>query len=716
MTTPTAINHMLRRKLPLAFAVQYLLVLPAIAAAADGGAQQPAPVVVVSGSKMQHSSFDLAASVDVIDAAQIQDAQLRVNVSESLNSVPGIVVQNRQNYAQDLQISSRGFGARPAFGVRGVHLLTDGIPATMPDGQGQAATFNLDMAERIEVLRGPFSALYGNHSGGVIQLFTRDPSGDAVVGVTTAAGSDGIRKTDVNAEGTAGPVGFLLDASHFETAGYRRHSAAERDQAYAKLVTRPDKDSRLTLIANSLHQPDTQDPLGTTWATFQRDPRACETDPADTQSPQRCFAERYNTRKSIGHTQAGLAYERRFGLDSLHLTLYGGNRKVTQFQAFSKGFQSSPSSSGGVVDFDRDFNGLDLNWQDTRTLDGATLRTTIGVEYGSSRDRRAGYENFAGTQFGVIGNLRRDETDDLRTLDPYLQSEWQRGRWILTAGLRHTRLDVDVRDRFLSNGDDSGRVSYARTTPLLSALYKVAPQLNVYTSAARGFETPTLNELFYSGAGGGFNFRLRPSTSMNVEAGVKALLPDHLRIDAAVFQVRTHDELAVDSSTGGRTSYRNAGRTLRQGMELSLHAGEDSGWNGQLAATLLRAVYDEGFGNVPAGARLPGVPNASLFASAGWKDDSGLLDAAIETFASARAYPDDANAAHPAPGYTTVSARLHSRQQYGAWSIKEFARLNNLFDRSFAGSVIVGDSNQRYYEPAPRRNWVMGLSAQYRFR
>jgi iron complex outermembrane receptor protein len=149
---------------------------------------------------------------------------------------------------------------------------------------------------------------------------------------------------------------------------------------------------------------------------------------------------------------------------------------------------------------------------------------------------------------------------------------------------------------------------------------------------------------------------------------------------------------------------------------MSLHAGGDAGWNGRLAATLLRAVYDEGFGNVVAGARLPAVPNASLFGSAGWKDGSGLLDAAIETFANANAYPDDANAAHPAPGYMIFNARLQSRQQSGGWTVKEFARLNNLFGRSYVGSVIVGDSNQRYYEPAPRRNWVMGLSAQYRFR
>jgi iron complex outermembrane receptor protein len=706
---------MSRRKTSTALAIALPILACHGASATEPEVQaSPTPVVVVTGSRAEHSSFDLAASVDVVDAEHIRDAQLRVNASESLNSVPGIVVQNRQNYAQDLQISSRGFGARSAFGVRGVRLITDGIPATMPDGQGQAATFNLDVAERMEVLRGPFSALYGNHSGGVIQLFTRDPGKTPSAEVTTTAGSDGVRKTDVNAEGTVGAIGILVDASHFETDGYRQHSAATRDQGYAKITARPSADSRLTIVANTLHQPDTQDPLGITWSTLQRDPRACEIDPNDAVSPARCFAERYNTRKSIDHEQVGATFEQQFGQDRLHVTAYAGNRQVIQYQSFSKAFQAPPTHSGGVVDFDRDFGGLDVNWQDQRPLAGGVLHSTIGIEYGTSTDKRKGFENFVGSEFGVKGQLRRDEADDLSTLDPYLQSEWQRGPWVLTGGVRHTRMTVDVRDHFLANGNDSGSVTFARTTPLLSALYKVSPTLNIYASAARGFETPTLNELFYSGSGGGFNFRLNPATSLHLEAGAKAIVGENTRIDGAIFQVRTHDELVVDSATGGRTSYRNAGSTLRQGMELSLDAGLADGLKARVAATVLRAIYNDSFGNVRAGSRLPGVPNANLYGELAWSPTDRMV-AAIETFASAKAYPDDANMAQPAPGYTVFNLRLQAKQDTGKWTVKEFVRLNNLFDRNYVGSLIVGDSNQRYYEPAPGRNWLIGLSAQYRF-
>ena len=678
--------------------------------------QTPTQVVVVTGSRAEQASFDLPAAIDVVDAARIRDNQPRVNLSEALVAVPGVVVQNRQNYAQDLQISSRGFGARSAFGVRGVRLITDGIPATMPDGQGQAATFNLDMAERIEVLRGPFSALYGNHSGGVVQLFTRDAKGPPEIEFSAVAGSDGMHKFDLNAAGQANGIGYVLDASRFETDGYRAHSAAKREQGYAKLTVPTSRDGKLTVIANSLHQRDTQDPLGITWATFQRDPRAGEIDTSDTQSPQRTFADRYDTRKSIDHQQAGLQWQQNFGANRLQLTVYGGNREVIQYQSFSRAFQAPATHSGGVVDFDRDFHGVDLNWRDVRSLAGGTLRTTLGLEYASSKDSRQGYENYVGDQFGVRGRLRRAEQNDLSSLDPYVQTEWEGGQWVLTAGLRRTSLDVDVTDDFLGNGNDSGGVDYSGTAPVLGVLYKLTPNLNVYASAARGFETPTLNELFYSGSGNGFNFNLRPSRSTNLEAGLKTMLGADTRLDLALFQVRTDGELTVDASSGGRTSYRNAGETLRRGVELSFDTRFGPGLNARVAASALRAVYEDGFGTIPAGNRLPGVPRASLYGELGWTAADGKLNAALETIATGKVNPDDANAATPAPGYGIVNARVQARQEMGEWRFKQFARLNNLFDRDYVGSVIVGDSNRRFYEPAPGRNWVLGVSAQYQFR
>lgn len=688
------------------------LFAPALAA---GPTVVMADVVVVSGSRIEHASFDLPAAIDVVDAARLHDGQLRVNLSEALVAVPGLVIQNRQNYAQDLQVSSRGFGARSAFGVRGVRLIADGIPATMPDGQGQAATFNLDTAERIEVLRGPYSAIYGNHAGGVVQLFTRDGQGPLNIETSVAAGSYGSRKVDINARGAANGVGFVIDASNFETDGYRDHSAARRIQGFAKLTTAPTATSKLTVTASSMTQDDTQDPLGVSWSTYLRDPRAGETDANDTNVPKRTFAQRYDTRKSIDHQQGGVTFEQRLGEDRVRVTVYGGNREVIQYQSFSKFFQAAPSQSGGVVNFDRRFYGADLNWQIARELAGGRLSTTVGVEYGHSSDDRSGFENFVGTQYGVIGKLRRAEQDALSSVDPYAQAEWQAGAWSLTAGLRHSSMHVDVEDHYLSNGDDSGKVKFSNTTPLLGVLYKVTHRLNVYASAARGFETPTLNELFYSSGGAGFNFKLAAARSTHVEGGFKAILGSGTRINAALFQVRTSDELVVDTSGGGRTSYRNASKTLRQGAEISLDSDLGAGFNVHAALTSLRAVYDQGFGSVRAGSRLPGVPNANAYLELAWKDAQDRFKVAVETVASGKVYAEDSNTEHPAPGYGIASLRLQARQASGGWEVKQFARVNNLFDKTYIGSLIVGDTNKRYYEAAPGRNWQLGVSARYQF-
>ena len=672
-------------------------------------------VVVVSASRVKHNSFDLAASIEVVDSAHIGDGQMRVNASEALASVPGLVAQNRQNYAQDLQISSRGFGARSAFGVRGVRLISDGVPASMPDGQGQPSAFNLDMAERIEVLRGPFSAIYGNHSGGVIQLFTRDGVGRPTIEMNQSGGSDGVRKTDLNAQGSSGALGYVIDVSSFKTDGYRAHSAATRDQGFVKLNMSPVAGGKVTLVANSLKQGGTQDPLGVTWATYQRDRRAGEIDNTDTATPKRTLAERYDTRKNIDHQQIGLVYEQRLGDDRLHVMVYGGNRQVTQFQAFSKAVQAPATQSGGMVYFDRDFHGTDINWVSVRKLSAGTISATVGIDYGQSSDQRRGFENFIGTQFGVQGALRRDEQDTLSSVDPYLQAEWQAGPWVLTGGVRHTRLQVEVADRFLSNGNDSGGVDYRHTTPVLAMLYKINPLLNLYVSAARGFETPTLNELFYSGTGGGFNFALRAAESRHLEAGVKAIVGASTRVNAALFQVRTMDELVVDSSAGGRTSYKNASNTLRQGGELSLATDMGSGIKARVALTALRAVYEQGFGGVMAGSRLPGVPNANMFVELAWKEASDHYGAALETVASSKVYAEDANSERPASGYGVLNARVNARQESGAWRFKQYARVNNLLGRQYVGSLIVGDANRRYYEAAPRRNWMLGASVAYAF-
>jgi iron complex outermembrane receptor protein len=671
---------------------------------------QTAPVVVVSATRVARPALDVPAAIDVVTAAQLGAGHARVNLSEALAAVPGLIIQNRQNYAQDLQVSVRGFGTRSAFGVRGVRLITDGIPATLPDGQGQAATFNLDVAERIEVLRGPFSAVYGNHAGGVVALFSRAAGGPTRLELNTSAGSAATGKVDANLAGSAAGLDYLLDASRFRTASYRDHSAATRTQTFAKLAPAWNLPGRLTIIGATLAQHGTQDPLGVGWATWQRDPRAGEPDPADTAG--RTYAQRYDTRKSIAHAQLGARFELPAAGGHLVISGYGGNRHVLQFLAFSRGFQTAPGNSGGVVDFTRRFDGAALRWSAQRDIAGGTLTTVAGVDVDRSHDARTGYENFAGAALGVRGALRRDEDDELASVEPYAQLEWAHGPWRMHAGLRHARLRVDVVDHFLGNGDDSGQLSFARTTPVLGLVRHLSARASVYASAARGFETPTLNELFYSAAAGP-NYGLRPATSTHAEIGWKASSANGARLQAALFQARTRDELVVAASSGGRTSYRNAGATARQGAELSAHGCVTPAMCITAAGTWLRAVYVDASGPGAAGNRLPGTPAASGYADVAWH--AGAADVALEANLRGRIFADDANAAPPAPGYALLNARLGLQQAWAGWTWKEFIRVDNIANRRYIGSVIVGDATGRYYEPGPGRHWLAGFTVARRF-
>lgn len=670
---------------------------------------------VVTGSRNESRSFDLPYSVDSIDAQQIQDGQLGINASEVLSRVPGLVVQNRQNYAQDLQISSRGFGARSAFGVRGLKLIADGIPASTPDGQGQAATFNLDTAERIEVLRGPAATLYGSNAGGVIQMFSRDGEGPPRIGAETLMGSDGLSKHHLSAEGAVDNVGFVLDASRMDTDGYRDHSAARRDQTFAKLNFQPDDDSKLALIYSSLEQNGTQDPLGQTWEAYKADPRSVS-----------AGALNYNTRKSIDHQQLGMNYERYFGDATLQVTGYTGQRSVIQYLSIPKGTPAN-NRGGGVVQFDRKFYGGGVRW--LQPIHGVPGELTLigGVDFDLSRDDRHGYQNFSGNQLGVKGELRRDEIDTARSLDPYIQANWAIDRWTVQAGLRHSSMKLDVDDKFvvpaLNNGDASGSKTYQKNTPSLSVMYAFTPDLHGYVSAGKGFETPTQAELAYAPGGTeGFNFGLKPSSSKQYEIGLKARLGESTRINAAVFQITTEDELVIAESNGGRTSYQNAGRTLRRGFELGLESQLSEQWSANLAYTRLQATYDSDFTSgtgatqkqVDKGNYLPGVPQTSVFGELVWKPRD-WVSTALEGMYRSQVYVEDTNQKKTAPAYSVFNWRARFEQNIEHWTFHQTLRLDNLLDRQYVGSVIVGDGNDRFYEAAPGRSWYAGAGVQYRF-
>lgn len=654
--------------------------------------------VVVTGTRSEQSSFELPLSIDVVGKQQVQSEQPQVNLSESLVRVPGLVVNNRQNYAQDLQISSRGFGSRATFGVRGVRLYQDGVPATMPDGQGQSANFDLSSAARIEVLKGPFSAIYGNASGGVIQLFTEDGPPIPTLTVSGLAGSYGTRRTGIKFGGQAQALNYTGDLSRFDTDGYREHSAARRDQANLKLRQTFGSDSSLTFLANTLDQPNTQDPLGLTQQQVDEDPRQAGTG-----------AIQFNTRKNIRHRQAGAVYEHELSArNTIRVMAYGGHRAVEQYLPFAG---TAPTSSGGVVSLDRDFGGTDLRWVHKTQLSSAPFTLTAGIDYDRMNELRRGYVN----NDGIAGALQRNENDIVYDFDQYVQGEWKFApRWLLLAGLRNNRVRFDSRDHFITalNPDDSGGVTYTRTNPMAGITFRLTPAVNLYANAGTGFETPTFAELAYKPDGtSGLNFDLRPSKSRNYEVGVKSLIGENTLLNASVFHIDTRDEIVSGPSIApGRSTYVNAARTTRNGFEASLDTSFGHGLTGYISYSYIDAKYEDfvnSSGSDLSGNNMPGVPRNTVYGQLSWRYAPFGFATTADVFYGDKLYANDTNTA-AADAYTVVNWRAGFEQHAGRWQVKEFVNVNNVLDRNYVGSVIVNGSGDRYFEPAPRRNYIVG--------
>ena len=686
--------------------------------------------VVVTATRVAESSADLPASIDRVDRATIQQGQLQVNLSESLLTVPGISVQSRQNYAQDLQISARGFGARSSFGVRGVRLYSDGIPGTMPDGQGQFSQFDLGSADHIEVLRGPFSALYGNSSGGVISIFTEDAQPGYSIQGTTAYGTFNTQRYALKTTGAEGIYNYVVDAAHFQTDGYRYHSDAERNNFNAKLRLDLTDAATLTLVGNAVQTPFVQDPLGLTQAQLAANP---------VQPGVGAIA--YNTRKNLAQEQLGITFDDKLtSSDDFTATAYTGHRRTTQYQAIPQATQQfAPLYPGGVIDLDRGvLRPRCPSHRFAQHLRHRRCRSPWGASYDDLEEGRKGYLNYIGAELGVEGAVRRNEANHVYDFDQYLQAQWDPDpRWRLSAGVRNNSVQVSSHNHLPDIDEPDSSVGYSAVDPVAGITFRASSLVNLYASYGKGFETPTLNDLAYRSTNGtqpGLNLDLKPARSDNYEIGVKAGT-ERVRVALAGFYIKTVDELAVLANSNGRTVDQNIGETMRHGAELAVDTALGNGFTGRLAYTYIRAIVAQGYytcvgtpcaqpstinGPLPAnylpvaaGNYLPAVPMNALYAGLTWKYAPLGFSGTLETLGRARIYADDRNTEYAA-GYWVTNARAGFEQETRHWRFSEFASLDNLANRNYVGSVIVNESNSRFFEPAPGRTAYIMFNAGMR--
>ena len=663
--------------------------------------------VVISASRAQARSFDAPAAIQSVGRETIQNGGPQVNLSESLVRVPGLTILDRSNYAQDLQLSIRGFGARAAFGIRGIRLLIDGIPATTPDGQGQGSSVSLTSMDRIEVLRGPLAQLYGNASGGVIQAFTKPASKVPLADYQYYVGDYGLHRADYQFSDTVGDYGLVADYSTFTIDGYRSNSRTERKQFNGKLDFKANDQTRVNLVFNQFDMPLAQDPLGLTAAQLKANPAGAGTE-----------AVANKARKIVLQNQLGGSAT--YSVDRDHSytgRAYYGTRENLQYQ-----------SNGRWIGLNRDYYGAGLQYNAKTNWADVPVQYAAGYEFDRSSERRQAGLSPAGTK--TAGSLSRDEDNLAENSDVFFQATAQVSEQVaVVGGLRASTVRFVSDDKYApftsDSPDGSGSASYSANSPVLGFTYFATDHLNLYANYGQGFESPTLAEVAYQGSNtpvGQFNPGIRASSSQHYEVGAKWVPQRGSRVDFSAFQINSTDEIVVAASASGQTSYKNAPGTSRSGFELAGSTLLSPHVSATVSASMLDAQYSQAFTSsttpIASGNKIPGIPQTSFFSELAWtstvvqpgaKTAAAGTRLAAEVVHSGRVYANDQNTAS-ADGRTVFNLSASQRWAVDKAAVTLYARLNNASDEHYVGSVIVNQSSQQFYEPGLPRNWMLGVS------
>ncbi len=654
------------------------------------------PVIEVRATRTAAPAERTPLAVSTLDARRIRVAQPLLSLSESLPAIPGVFVMNDANYAQDLRIAVRGFGSRAGFGIRGVRILLDGIPESSPDGQAQVDNIDPAAISRIEVLRGPSAGLYDNAAGGIVGIQSEPVERSGVKG-RAVAGAFGFQQYRLKGALRGEHAALGAAVTHAAMKGYRRQAAMQTTMAGFKMHWRPQADTtlRLTFLANYTDSPRADDPGGITASQDSTDRRMAH--PANVQ---------FDAGESLRHGRIALLAEKK---------LSPTGRIEARLWSLWRAFENRlPFRTGGQVGFQRRAGGgmAQYEYENAPRENGekGRIRGSLGMEFDRQQDDRKRYDNENGTR-GAL-NLRQDETFGSAGL--FAIGQWQASeRLAVSAGARADWIRLAVRDRFLSDGDQSGERAFRRISPWGGAVWRFGPRLNAYANVSTSFETPTLVELSNNPqGGGGFAPGVEPQRTLSVEAGIRGNKSRRLFWELALFQSRTLDELTPYELPGqpGRIYYQNAGITRRRGVETALHYTPDSPW-------LIWANYTfsdfrfESFriGNADyAGRELPGLPRRLGQLSARYTHRSGLL-AQVSARHTGRFFAENANAV-AIRATTWYAGRIAWLGRLGKTGAEVFLGTDNLGNTRIYNNIRINAAGGRYYEPGAMRSFFAGVS------
>lgn len=665
------------------------LIAPSIPMAAHG---EPEADIVVTSPIMERELYETPAAMSVVRREPIQEGQPRLKLNETLSQVPGIFLQNSENFAQGERIAIRGFGARAPFGVRGVTVMVDGIPYTLPDGQAQLDAIDLDSAERIEVIRGPASVLYGNAAGGVISVTTADGRRQPdQTSVRVTGGSHSFGKLSAKDTGSNGPWSHSISASALNYEGYRDHASVEKYLFNTKIRRELGDDRSLTAIINLLQNPRSEDPGALTAEQVEAD-----------RSQAGKFTEDYDTGQTVDQQVLGLQYEDlSAGPGQLHAKTFYMRRN---FQ------QQLPYPGDSRIDYNRDYFGASADYRQSLELAGLPFRYVAGVEAREQRDDRIRREmSFSGNLEG----LTAEELQTATALGAFAQGDLNlTDQLTLSVGGRFDRIRLKIDDDFDQDDDQSGNRTFREWSGSAGLSYRYLPSHQAYANISTAFETPTFSEFADPSGVGGLNPETEPQKSLNHELGLRGELNNGIDYDLTLFWVDVRDELIPYELDGpdSRTFYRNAGDTTRKGFEAAVGWLFSPSWRIDSALTLARYRFDNyrSNGNRYGGNRLPGLPEQTWANRLQWHGLGGIF-ATLETRYVGDMVADDANDIK-VDDYWLVNVRggntLYAGQNL---LLTGFAGVRNLADKDHFANVRINASNGRYFEPAAGRTWYAGV-------
>lgn len=651
------------------------------------------PTYTVEAARIEQSNLRVPFAVSQVGPDQLQTASTQLALDESLQTVPGVFVLNANNFAQDSRIAIRGFGARANFGIRGIRLLVDGIPATTPDGQGSVDGLDLGSAVSMEIIRGPSSALYGASSGGVILIETEDGPAIPFAETRWTFGDYGLLQAQFKAGGQNGKLNYLISATELDFAGYRAQNETENRRLNAKFRYDLTADSSLTALVNLIDFPLQNDPGGLTRDEVRTDRRQA-----------RDRNVQYDGGESVQQEQFGLVYERAWSeAHSLELKSYYTHRDFAN---------KLPFAGGGQVAFERYFYGGGLLYR----FMGDRLDLATGLDYDFQDDARENFDNLDGARGPLV--LQQDE--QIESVGVFVSGSYALSDSVsLSAALRADRLDFEVDDGFLGDGDDSGARKFEELSPMAGLIWEASPGFAVFTNVSSSFETPTSTELA-NPAGGGFNPNLDSQTARNFEIGLKGARQwseRTLRYELTAFQIEIEDALVPFEllSMPGRDFYRNAGESERRGIEAALEVDLLKELSVSFNYTWSDFEYKDfvAAGGDFSGNRIPGIPEHFGNFQVNYAHTNGFF-LRWNTRFTGNFYADDANA-DTISGYSVSDLRLGIERTWGAWTLEPFVGINNLFDEDYSGNIRINAFGGRYYEPAPGRNLYGGLRIRYDF-